>query len=79
MLESVSRGTYGIESLSFLIKFEMINNLPMIMIEDPPHVGKKLRNLLLSSIQNLFWGKYLAHKNHLMLVFEVFSKKNMAY
>jgi len=37
------------------------------------HVGKKLCNLLFLAIKVVFWGKYMASKNHILLVFENFN------
>ncbi len=39
----------------------------------PLHVGKKLCNLLFLAIKVVFWGKYMASKNHILLVFENFN------
>jgi hypothetical protein len=37
-------------------------------------VEKKLQNLLLSATRVVFWEKYIASKNHLLLVVQKFSK-----
>jgi len=38
---------------------EMVNIALAIMMQDLLHVGKKLDNLLLSTIKVVFWGKYM--------------------
>lgn len=69
MLESINRGTYGLNVPGFTMRAE--NEL---MDQDVIHGGKKARNSLLSPSKNLFWGKHLATKNHLVLVLQKFDK-----
>jgi hypothetical protein len=52
----------------------MVDNTPIIMMQDPLHVGKKLQNPLLSSTKIVFWGKHMASKNHLLLILEKINK-----
>jgi hypothetical protein len=52
----------------------MVDNTPIIMMQDPLHVGKKLQNPLLSATKIVFWGKHMASKNHLLLIFEKINK-----
>ena len=75
MLESISKGTYGLKVDGFLMCAEVVDGAPMIMMQDPLHVGKKLRNPLLSASRVVFWGKYVASKNHLLLIIQEFSKE----
>ncbi len=74
MLDSISKGTYDLKVQGFLMCVEMVDNAPIIMMQDPLHVGKKLRNPLLLTTRIVFWGKHMASKNHLLLVFEKFNK-----
>ena len=74
MLDSISRGTYGLKVDGFLMCAEVVDEAPLIMMQDPLHVGKKLRNPLLSATRVVFWGKYVASKNHLLLVLQKFNK-----
>ena len=74
MLESISWGTYGLKIDGFLMCAEIVDEAPLIMMQDPLHVGKKLRNPLLSATRVVFWGKYVASKNHLLLVIQKFNK-----
>ena len=61
MLESVLRSSCGLNFALFLMKVEISNMHLVIMTQDPPHVGKKLRNALLLIVQNVFWKKKFAH------------------
>jgi hypothetical protein len=42
----------------------MLDNAPIIMMQDPLHVGKKFRNPLLSAIRIVFWGEITLRVNH---------------
>lgn len=70
MLESIGRGTEGLDCPSFTMKAEK-NSLSD---QDAIHGGKKARNSLLSPSKNVYWGKHLATKNHLVLVRNHFDK-----
>jgi hypothetical protein len=48
MLDSIYKGSYSLDLDTFLMKAEMQGNIPMIMMQDLYHVGKKFKNLLLS-------------------------------
>ena len=74
MLESIYKGTFGLNEDGFLMKSEVVDGHPLIMVQDPIHLGKKLRNPLLSPQRTIFWGHFLAHKNHLQLVIELFTR-----
>jgi hypothetical protein len=74
MLQSIGRGTYGLASPAFIMKAEVINGLPILMDQDPFHIGKKLRNPILVATRNVFWGKHLATINHLRLVMTIFPR-----
>jgi hypothetical protein len=54
-----SKGTYNLKIQGFLMCVKMGNIALAIMMQDPLHVGKKLGNLLLSTIKVVFWGKYM--------------------
>lgn len=75
MVESASRGTYGIDRPDFIVKAEVKAGLPRLMIQDPPHCAKKKRNPILNGNRDLFWGECFATKNHLKLVMMVFPKE----
>jgi hypothetical protein len=75
MLESIYKGTFGLNEDGFLMKSEIVDGHPLIMVQDPIHVGKKLRNPLLSSRKTIFWRHFLAHKNHLRLIIELFTRE----
>jgi hypothetical protein len=79
MLDNISKGTYGLKVQGFLMCAKMVDNIPIIMMEDPLHVGKKLRNPLILATRIVFWGKLMASKNHLLLVLEKITKTNMDY
>ena len=74
MLDSISRGTYGLKVDGFLICAEIVDEASLIMMQDLLHVGKKLRNPLLSATRVVFWRKYVTSKNHLLLVIQKFNK-----
>ncbi|GAQ78082.1 hypothetical protein KFL_000070500 [Klebsormidium nitens] len=74
MLQSIARGTYGLECPGFIMKAEVVNGYPVMMDQDPFHIGKKLRNPLLVASRNVYWGTHLATINHLRLVMSVFPK-----
>jgi hypothetical protein len=74
MLDSMSKRTYGLKVQGFLMCVKMVDNTPIIMMQDPLHVGKKLQNPLLSTTRIVFWGKNMASKKHLLLVLEIFNK-----
>jgi hypothetical protein len=75
MLESISRGKAGLKTPSFTMKAEVkADGNCLLMNQDVIHGGKKARNSLLSPSKNLFWGKHLATKNHLVLVLRNFDK-----
>jgi hypothetical protein len=40
----------------------MVDNTPIIMMQDPLHVGKKIQNPLLSATRIVFWGKNMVKK-----------------
>ncbi len=42
MLDNISKGTYGLKVQGFLMCIEMVDNAPIIMMQDPLYVGKKL-------------------------------------
>ena len=73
MLESIYKGIFGLKKVGFFMKSEIVDGHPLIMLQDPIHVGKKHQNLLLSSRKIIFWGYFLVHKNHLRLVVELFT------
>ena len=75
MLESIYKGTFGLNEDDFLMKSDIVDGHPLIMIQDPIRMGKKLRNPLLSSRRTIFWKHFLAHKNHLRLVTELFTRE----
>jgi len=43
MLDSISKGIYGLKVQGFDCA-KMVDNTPIIMMQDPLHVGKKLQN-----------------------------------
>jgi hypothetical protein len=59
MLDNICKGTYNLKIQGFLTCVKMVNTVVAIMTQDPLHVGKKLGNLLLSTIKMVFWGKYM--------------------
>lgn len=73
MLESIGRGSYGLKTEGILILGEVVERRPMIM-QDAYHIGKKLRNQILAPNRELFWGKYVTHKIHLLRLVELFDK-----
>jgi hypothetical protein len=73
-VDSSRKGTYGVDRPGFLAKAEMVDNLPLLMDQDPPHCAKKQRNPILNATRDIFWGDALATKNHLRLVMQIFSK-----
>ena len=75
MLESIYKGTFGLNEDGFFMKSDIVDGHPLIMIQDPIRIGKKLRNPLLSSRRTIFWEHFLAHKNHLRLVTELFTRE----
>jgi len=74
MLDNIFKGTYGLKVQVFLMCTKMVENTPIIMMQDPSYVGKKFLNPLLSTTRIMFWGKHMANKNHLLLVLEKFNK-----
>jgi hypothetical protein len=72
---SIGRGVYGLDRPGFIMKAEMEKGLPLLMDQDPPHCGKKLRHPLLNATRDIFWGVHIATKNHLRLVMRVFPKE----
>ncbi|GAQ92670.1 hypothetical protein KFL_010890010, partial [Klebsormidium nitens] len=74
MLSSIGRGSYGLDHPTFVMKAEVSSAGPILMNQDPNHNAKKLRNSILSSTRNVFWGLHLATKNHLALVREHFTR-----
>jgi hypothetical protein len=42
MLDNISKGTYGLKVQGFLMCAKVVDNTPIIMIENPLHVSKKL-------------------------------------
>jgi hypothetical protein len=54
MLDNISKGTYGLIIQCFLMCAKMVDNAPIIMMQDPLHVGKKLRNPLLLGTKIVF-------------------------
>jgi hypothetical protein len=69
MLDKISKGTYGLKVQGFLMFINMVNIVLLIIImQNTLHVGKGLCNFLLLTIKAIFWGKYKARKNHLLLV-----------
>jgi hypothetical protein len=73
MLNSISKGIYGLKVQGFDYA-KMVDNTPIIMMQNPLHVGKKLQNPLLSVTKIVFWGKHMARKNHLLLILEKINK-----
>jgi hypothetical protein len=73
MLDSISKGIYGLKIQGFDCA-KMVDNTPIIMMQDPLHVGKKLQNPLLSATKIVFWGKHMASINHLLLILEKINK-----
>jgi len=69
MLDNISKGIYGLKVQGFFNCAKMLDNTPIIMMQDPLHVGKKLQNPLLLATKIVFWGKHMASKNHLLLIF----------
>jgi hypothetical protein len=74
MLQSIDRGTYGLDCQGFVMKAEVVDGYPILMDQDPFHVGKKLRNPLLVASRNVFWGSCLATVNHLRIVMSAFPR-----
>jgi len=68
MLDKISKGTYGLKVQGFLMFIKMVNIALIIIMQNTWHVGKGLCNFLLLTIRAIFWGKYKARKNHLLLV-----------
>jgi hypothetical protein len=62
MLDSISKGTYGLKVQGFLMCAKMVDNSLIILMQNPLHVGKKLRNPLLSTTIIMFWGKRMVSK-----------------
>ncbi len=73
MLDNISKGIYGLKVQGFDCA-KMVDNTPIIMMQNPLHVGKKLQNPLLSVTKIVFWGKHMASKNHLLLILEKINK-----
>jgi hypothetical protein len=42
MLDNISKGTYGLKNQGILVCENMVDNTPIIMMQNPLHVGKKL-------------------------------------
>jgi len=68
MLDNISKGTYGLKVQGFLMFIKMVNNALIIIMQNTLHVGTRLCNFRLLAIRAIFWGKYKARKNHLLLV-----------
>jgi hypothetical protein len=62
MLDNIAKGTYGLKVQGFLMCVKMVDNTPIIMMQDPLHVGKKIQNPLLSATRIVFWGKNMVKK-----------------
>jgi len=54
MLKSIYEGTFGLNEDGFLMKSKVVDGHPVIMVQDPIHVGKKLWNPLLSPRRTIF-------------------------
>jgi hypothetical protein len=52
----------------------MLDNAPIIMMQDPLHVGKNFRNPLLSTIRIVFWGEITLRVNHFCLKKVMYNK-----
>lgn len=74
MVESSERGTYGPSVPGFTLKAEVLDGLPMLMDQDYPHGAKKARNSFLHATRDVFWGQFIAIKNHLKLVMDAFPR-----
>jgi hypothetical protein len=72
MLDNICKGTYNLKIQRFLMCVEMVNIVLAIMMQDPLHVGKKLDNLLLSTIKWCYGVNTCKQK--ILLVFEKFNK-----
>jgi hypothetical protein len=70
-LESIARGTYGLDHVSFTMPAELTG---LLRDQNFFHCGKKWRNVLLSAVRMIRWGETLATRNHLRLVFAHFDK-----
>jgi hypothetical protein len=75
MLDSLEKGTYGLDTPSFIMAAETQRGLPLLMDQDFIHDAKKLRNPILNATRDLFWGQFIATKNHLKLVMTLFPKE----
>jgi len=42
MLESIYKGIFGLNEDGYLMKSKVVHGHPLIMVQDPIHVGKKL-------------------------------------
>jgi hypothetical protein len=62
LMDSISKGTYGLKVQSFLMCAKMVDNSLIIMMQNPLHVGKKLQNPLPSTTIIMFWGKHMVSK-----------------
>lgn len=74
MVESHERGMYGPDVPGFTLKAEVLDGLPILMDQDYPHGAKKARNSFLHATRDVFWGQFIATKNHLRLVIKVFPR-----
>jgi hypothetical protein len=69
-LESISRGTEGLDCPNFTMKAEKHN----FSDQDAIHGRKKGRNSLLNASKNIYWEQHLATKIHLVLNLKPFNK-----
>jgi hypothetical protein len=53
-LDSIARGTYGLNRPGFIYKNEIVNGFPQLAVQDPPHNAKKGRNPMLLATRNLY-------------------------
>jgi len=54
ILKSIYKGIFGLNKDGFFMKSEIVDGHPLIMVQDPIHVGNKLRNFLLNSRKTIF-------------------------
>jgi hypothetical protein len=57
------------------MKAAIVDGHPLLMDQDPFHIGKKIRNPLLIASRSVFWGTHLATVNHLRRVMSCFPKE----
>lgn len=63
MLQYCKRGSYGLDSPSFIFCGDKDGDDVLLMDQDSIHVAKKLRNILLQPTRVMMWGQSVASRN----------------